>query len=243
MPTLSWSKLVTLICTSIKAGYNLTKGLFFINIDGFTATGKSSLAIAISSELNKIDFATEVLSTDDFIRFSRGEIDVSMKDFLNHKNWYDLQRLSAIIFDIRRSVPVDFVLNNLYDHVTGLLNASKKISIDTGSIIIIEGMYAMELDLAPAYRIVLVAQHEELQKRVLERASARGVARSIAKERYWVHNGAIYQSSLAAAITGADLIVDTTDMTRPEIVALKNDPQEKYVYILDRYMQQRFDEL
>jgi uridine kinase len=209
-----------------------------IAIDGFTASGKSFLAARIVSELAAEGRASVVLSTDDFIKYRRNDRTASPEQYRNHRDWYDLDRLAAIVGMLRAVAPVDMTLHQLYNHATGERDGVRSLKVSERATVIVEGMYALAARIPYSYRIILVAPHPALQDRsVLRDTSMRSVALPVAVERYWTNNGAGYQRTLSAALSDADLVADTGELSAPEIVLCSSlGIQRPHSLVAPRYM-------
>lgn len=187
--------------------------LCVISIDGFYGAGKTTFARTLVLSLEGLGKHCLLLSTDDFMQYSRVERQRIRERYLDHPNWYDLASLAAFLKELHSGRKEIIHLTNLYNHVTGELDRMRDIHPNDAEIVVLEGMYALHgkirsyIDLG----ILLIADHELLLRRVIYRDKMeRNIDEEFVRDRYWIINGIPYQEHLDECIEHAHLVIENS---------------------------------
>jgi uridine kinase len=224
-----WDRLILTILQEINA-----KGQYFsfphLIIDGFTASGKSSFAKHMTKYFKKIQALPTLVCTDDFIKYTRkSRSRMMLEGIFNHCETYDIERINTLCKLCSDHASIDVFVENLYNHVTGELDANATYIFREETFLVIEGMYALNVIIEPSFRTLFLASKGMLLQRVLGRDfNERGVSENTSRERFWLHNGNHFQNNLMRNIANIDLVVDTTDFENLEIISRQKLEQKEF---------------
>lgn len=186
---------------------------WMLGVDGYYAAGKTTLASVLADHLTSTGHNVLQLGTDDFMRLSRAQRRLAPGRYVDHSQWYDLDRTEAILRAARANTDGTLELIGLYNHATGELDAERRIILNGIGAVILEGMYAVHeqlrahLDLA----LLVVAEHEVLLRRAIVRDRVeRNLDEQAVRERYWSINGDTYQRHEWACRPYVDLVLDNS---------------------------------
>lgn len=187
--------------------------LSVISIDGFYGAGKTTFARTLVLYLEALGKRCLLLSTDDFMRYSRVERQRIRERYLDHPNWYDLASLAAFLKELLSGRKEIIHLTNLYNHLNGELDQMRDIHPNDAEIVVLEGMYALHRTIRSYIDLgmLLIADHELLLRRVIYRDRIeRNMDEEFVRDRYWIINGVPYQEHLDECIERAHLVIENS---------------------------------
>ena len=192
--------------------HETTSYISVVAIDGHYGAGKSTLAKLLCTYWTfPCRQSPLVISTDDFMRFARRDRDSSQNACRSHIDWYNLVRVADVLRGIKRRGDA-LHLSSLYNHATGDLDRCMTIKPGDHDMIVLEGMYAAHDSLRRHvdFRILLVADHNTLLNRVLDRdRRERGLSEEYVRQRYNTVNCSAYEAFVSASVAQVDLVLDT----------------------------------
>ncbi|MBZ0285260.1 MAG: hypothetical protein K8L97_31290 [Anaerolineae bacterium] len=191
-------------------------GRVVVSVDGYYGVGKSRFADELRKNLELLDQTAVVLSTDQFMRFSRKDRTIDYSRYTNHYNWYDLDKVLRAIDFLLQSRPSIIRFEQLYNHKTGELDDFVEITVTERMITILEGMYATHSYLSGKvnFSVLLVSDHDTLLDRVLTRDHIeRGLEETYIRERYSIINGNHFEVYVREQMQNVELVIDNTSLT------------------------------
>jgi len=189
-------------------------GIKIICIDGFYGAGKTTFANLLCTRMIQLGESCLVISTDDFMKYSRQERMQYKRRYFDHPNWYDIPKLRALLYELKNHCPEEVSLVGVYNHGNGELDRKVTFKPCELDCIIIEGVYGLHASLRAFIElgIFLKANHQILQSRVMVRdQTERGLHEALIASRYWIINGEKYQNYAARESVHADLIIDNSE--------------------------------
>ncbi|MCA9397370.1 hypothetical protein KC573_00950, partial [candidate division WWE3 bacterium] len=140
---------------------------FLIAVDGLYGAGKTTLARSILRALSTKGIETLLISTDDFMKYSRQERRLTRDRFLDHPNWYDMEDICAFVEIVKKPGTEKVHLVQLYNHVNGEKDRELTLLMSSVKGIILEGMYALHQLVYPYVdlSLMLVAGDNVLMER------------------------------------------------------------------------------
>ena len=202
--------LQNLIVCILKIRDRIKTPYMIIGIDGFAGAGKTRLAKYIASNFSDVI----ILETDAFMRYSRVERRSTSERFNNHRGWYDTKSLGNLLVEIQKtSYGFEKTIYDLYDHKIGEKNKVLKLELKLGTLILVEGMYALDPEIQRncVLSILLTASYQDLFERVQARdTQKRKISQNLIRKRFNVINGPLYRQFLESNRQNADIIIDTS---------------------------------
>jgi uridine kinase/tRNA A-37 threonylcarbamoyl transferase component Bud32 len=184
---------------------------FVVGIDGFAGSGKSTLARYLALHCDR----AVVIETDMFMAYSRVERERQLEILQDHQKWYDTKRLGSLLAGIRKSKSsYREVIQQAYDHRSGQKSATLEVRLQRGSVVIIEGMYALSAIVRQhcSISILLTADVDTLFNRTYRRDTLqRKIPAEMIQERFRLINRGSYERFLNSNRTHADITIDTSD--------------------------------
>lgn len=197
----------------------VTNSTSLVLIDGFYGAGKTSFAKLLGSYIGSKGKESLQISTDLFMRYSRPERVSDPSRYLDHPNWYDIDKLTTSVLNILNHASLN--LHDLYNHTTGERDTNLIISPEKRDYLLVEGMYACHPKLLAlgGFSVMLISTHETLLRRVIVRDSIeRSIPVATIKSRYGIINGQPFQMHVNNVHRSIDLVIDTSDVPKQFLV-------------------------
>lgn len=182
-------------------------------IDGYYGAGKTTLANFLIRKANAWNKNVLLISTDEFMRYSRSDRSLFWDRYSDHPNWYDISKLTDCLDYLFSHRDMSIQVTNLYDHKTGELCNTRNFSLRGNNLIILEGMYACHklIQSFRSFGILLTGNHSVLLSRTIHRDRyERDLDEDFTRSRYWIINGPPYQQYIESIKGEVDLSIDVS---------------------------------
>lgn len=205
-----------------------------VGIDGPTAAGKTTLALALAESLHDSGVETWILQLDWTLRGrDEREADVAHLRSIDAAFEYEgelhmrlgtaTRALEAVASfnrqaDLGRLDETRLVLEELYSRANGgTVDGEETLVLRPGLVVIVEGHYTLrtELDAHIDHNIVLLSDPDELVRRKVARVKGYR-SPDDAVHYFWHTDLPSFNHHLARFGSNADVVVDNTDYTRPK---------------------------
>ncbi len=210
---------------------NVGKKRKIIVIDGYYASGKTTLASSLTEYFAEHGVTANILCTDEFMLYSRKTRESNLEIYNNRRSWYDLKKLESLLEVISNRAPVNVNLTDLYSHQTGEKDVTKELRFDDNSICIVEGVFCCD----PLIRrfadvsLFIISTHEKmLSHAILRDKLQRGLTANDVRKRYRLLNGSNFHDYFQEIWTSTDILVDLSKFSRPKVFVWKSSTALTY---------------